>query len=98
MKLYTATIDYYATGEGRSMSFLAIGAEDEEMARLAFVERCGEHEYFMRGATIYEGLPPPGDEITMYLVSDPLYKFLKGQAENLNCNVVTRVAHHVNYS
>lgn len=97
MKLYTATIDYSATGEGRTIIFLAVGAENEEHARERFLTYCEVNPYFFIGATIYEGLPPEDDSVVNILVSSRLLTSLKAQAEKLDCMLATRLQHHFNY-
>lgn len=74
-KLFTATIDYFATGEGRTLHFFAAYAEDKE----AFLVMMKEviNPYFVQGAEVFaESLPPKADSAASILLSDSMRRFL----------------------
>jgi len=54
MKLWTVWLDYFATGEGRSLMARIAYAETAERAREGFEARFGD--YFAQGASVAEGV------------------------------------------
>jgi len=54
MTLWTVWLDYFATGEGRTLMVRIAQAQSAEQARDAFAKRFGD--YFADGASIAEGV------------------------------------------
>lgn len=98
VKLYTATIDYLATGEGGTQHFLARWAETKEQMQAWVNGEVGS--YFGGGADIYEGLPPLSDHVAPFLLSDPLRRLLQGMVDDtaVRGHLAINLKVHVNYS
>lgn len=99
--VFTATLDYGATGEGRLLLFIARRAHSKGDF-LAYL--CGEISgYYAQGVTMYEGLPPDTDYPYRQLVSNGVKQFLKheiGASGNrwLSGHVDVVLQQYVNYS
>lgn len=93
MKLYTATIDYFATGEGRSLYLFACHAESTEQV----LEEMGKvvDPYFVQGAAVFEGLPPDDDAAAAFLLSDGVKPLLRGEQR---CYLRLLLSLHYNFS
>ena len=98
--LFTATLDYFATGEGRTLIFAA----RRKASMREWVEYlCGEISgYYCIGVNVYEGLPPDDDGTWKFLVSPQQQKFLRREAdassEGRGGHVEVFLHQHVNYS
>ena len=96
--LYTATIDYVATGEGRTIMLAAVHAESEEVARSHFRKEEYFGSYFARGMDVYEGMPPETDSAARTLLSDAVRGFLDDQADKPSCHLDVILKFHFNFS
>lgn len=54
--VFTATLDYYASGEGRTIVFIADNAENEHQFIRKVMAKLDGH-YFVIGVKIYRGIP-----------------------------------------
>lgn len=97
-RLFTATINYFATGEGLSLYFLAVGANSPEDAKDRMNRELGVDRYFLSGADVYDGMPPEKDNVAAFLLSESVKKFLAKQADKLDAHVAVRLYHHFNMS
>jgi len=95
MKLYTTHIDYFATGEGRTIFLNISYANSEENA----IEKMKNHiggeygDYYIKGVEVEEGFNPKNQYVKMLLSSDSIKQIKKGDAY-----INIYVEHHFNYS
>jgi hypothetical protein len=97
-RVFTITLDYLATGEGRTLKFLALGARSEEDARKRALDNSMIDSYFLSGADVFDGLPPKDDSAKEFLLSSPMQEFLEKQITNLNCHLMINLEVHFNFS
>lgn len=76
--LFSATLDYGATGEGSTQVFFATRAYTKGAFLRTLCGRIGH--YFCLGATIYQGLPPENDPV-LSLVGPTTWKQLRREVE-----------------
>jgi hypothetical protein len=88
---YTVTIDYGATGEGRTVMALLTSAENPEHAKQKFAELFDE--YFARGAEVQEGCNTEHPIVVM-LFSD----LVRTQLKEERCSQHASAHLHFNYS
>jgi len=90
--LWTGTVDYFATGEGRSLMFLASRAANEgDFLRYAMKEIS---YWFTIGLKVHQGVPPVSDTVANFFLTDELRRSLENQGGHVS--IVFK--HHVNYS
>lgn len=94
-KVYTATIDYFATGEGVTRRFLAFIANGKALAMCTAAEYLSG--YFAVGMDLHEGLPPETDTAAQLLLSDNMRRYLEKEILN-PMNVHIDLELHANYS
>lgn len=69
-RLYSATVDYHATGEGRTMH-LVMGRSTSKAEFLAWVApKIGD--FFSLGIEIFEGAPPETNPVALWLLTDQM--------------------------
>jgi len=93
MKLWTAWVDYFATGEGVTYSAVIGYAEDEAGAKKLFEEKFGE--YLTIGCKAKEGIVR--NEITEFLFSKFLFSRLEKNKDNSGALSI-HAEYHVNKS
>jgi len=99
LMLRVATLDYSATGEGRTLVVLAAHADDlEDFKSWISVTMGDSAEYYLRGVEFYEGFPDTPDSAIEWLVSDQVRKFLKDETDKPRGNVELYLTHHFNFS
>jgi hypothetical protein len=78
-RLFSATLDYCATGEGHTMIFMAEGASNMTQ----FLERvCASMSgYYAVGADLWDGLPPDNNRVFRQMVSKTMVNTLKSDIE-----------------
>ncbi len=92
MKLWTIYGDYYATGEGRTISALITYAENEKNALNEFSKTFGD--FFVLSATAEEGIVK--NEVVRMLFNDKLFKRLE-ETEGLG-NAKLSAQYHFNFA
>lgn len=95
--VFTATLNYMATGEGHTMKFFAQRASSKAEWLVNICEKIGG--YYALGVEIYEGLPPDTDLAFKALVSPAMKKLLEREiAPGIGGYIDILVEQHVNYS
>lgn len=92
-RVYTMTTDYMATGEGRTLHFVAGHAPTMAEFLAAAVPKVGA--YFSLGAEVFEGVPPTDNAAAQLLLTQPLREFLEGEPK---CSLDTHLYAHFNFS
>ena len=90
---YTVTVDYTASGEGRTIIILYVLAETSDDAIEKFKTLVYGGDYFSHGAIVVEGFDFE-NEIAQYFLTDAI----KEQLTDDNCNRYYQSMMHFNYS
>jgi len=69
-RMFSATLDYFATGEGRTTGFVAQGAHSKREFLGYLIEKMRGY-WFVIGMSLYEGMPVD-DEVYDFLFSDSM--------------------------
>jgi|APFre7841882654_1041346.scaffolds.fasta_scaffold680560_1 proline racemase len=93
MTKYTITSDYYATGEGRTLSIVYCFAQDEAAALEQFKKTVYGGDWYVLGATVIEGFDFD-NEVARYLITAAV----KAQLLDERCNLAFSSQLHFNYS
>lgn len=93
MTPYTVTCDYFATGEGRTISIWMGFADGEKEARTMFKTSVYGGDYYVLGAEVIKGFAFD-DRIAKILVTDGV----RSQLSDENCNRFFSAQLHFNYS
>lgn len=92
MKLWTIWVDYFATGEGRTLTALIVYAENAEEAKKKFADKFSD--YMAIGCDAEEGVVK--NNVTKFLFSAELLKNIR--KEEGKAHVVVFAECHVNKS
>ena len=92
MKLWTAWLDYFATGEGRTMCALIMYSQTEEEVREKFRSLFGS--WFAQGMEVSEGLVK--NEVVTFIFTDRA--LLTANAAASTCGVHLHGQIHFNFS
>lgn len=89
-RVFTATLDYLATGEGRTLKVFAHLAHSLG----EFIATIDDDPYFIQGMTFYEGIPPSTDAVFKAFETPHVRALIGDTGGNLRVKLET----HINYS
>lgn len=93
MSKFTITADYFATGEGRTMTIMYLFAEDSIKALEEFKKQIHNGEWWVLGADVVEGFDFD-NEMAKFMITAGV----RSQLEDDHCNLNYFSQLHFNYS